>query len=106
MIVRNIVNYAGAIIGVIEFDDDTTEEQIAEVLAQYAEPPPPPLIADVTAAQLEAALLTFGKTRGQIEAAMDKNSVSRYDGFIEDAMAMLDLTPEQMDAAFILAATL
>jgi len=69
MITRDILDYSGATIGTLNFEDGTSEEVIAAKLAEYAAPPVVE-IPDVTPRQIRQALLLSGISMSQIEDAL------------------------------------
>lgn len=121
MITRDILNHLGQKIGVLNFPDGTSEQEIAAKLAVYSQPPPV-VIRDVTPRQIRQALILSGISMQQIEDALNtlpepQKSLAKTEWEYSIAFQrqrplvlavgqMLGWTSQQLDDLWRLAATL
>lgn len=122
MITRDILNHEGTKIGEMQFDDGTSEQAIAEKLAEFSAPPAAPVILPVTPRQLRLAIIMSGLSISQIDSAIallsepDRSiasteweyslSFERNHPLVDEIGAILGKTSEEIDAVWLLAETL
>jgi hypothetical protein len=114
---RNILNYLGDIIGVLELPSGTSEETWQKKLAVYALPPQK-VFVEITPRQIRLQLLKLGITSQMVIDAIGEHiqepdktvaliewdhaiSFNRYAPFVDCVGQLLGLTTEQIDNLWI-----
>lgn len=119
---RNILNFEGEVIGILELPCETSEDVWQEKLSKYNKPPETKILKDITPRQIRQALLMSGVSIESIEAEMYKMAeparslakieweysiaFQRNRPLIVQMGAMLGLSPAQIDSLWELAASL
>ena len=121
---RDILDIEGNVIGTLEMPEGTSEETWALALAPYHTPIEEPVveIKDVTPRQIRQALILSGVTMEMIENALDaleepsktmarieweySTAFQRDRPFVDAVAQLLGWTSEQVDALWVLAASL
>lgn len=119
---RDILDYLGNKIGVLELPDGTSEAVWAYRLSIYARPPKSSVPESVTPSQIRVALIMSGIPLESVESAMEQlpdpqksiaqtkweysTVVLRKDPLVDEIAPIIGLTSQQVDEIFVLASSL